>query len=146
MATGKKKTKARTTKPAASKKARSKSRSSKATTARTARSNAAPKFDRSDEVSLASILLASAKRRPTGVLSLTYHLVHDPVINSRWADEQKYADLLDDFGITGGDRRELIRLNKLINQDREGNDRVRLVTDWLNLVKAQLVDSYQNLW
>lgn len=81
--------------------------------------------------------------RPKGILSLTYHLVHDNSVTQRWIDPNNYPELFEEFGITESQAKTLIEINGLIKNKKDVS---YVVNAWIEMLRPELTAARWSRW
>jgi len=82
---------------------------------------------------------------PNGILSLTYHLVHDDYYTQMWLNKQ-YDDVFTAFGISSSVSKTLLAVNDKIGGAMTKAQAEQLVDAWLAALRDELTPATQTLW
>jgi hypothetical protein len=82
---------------------------------------------------------------PAGILSLTYHLVHEDYYTNLWLDKQ-YDAVFDTFQISAAVRKKLLAVNDAIGGSMTKEQAEKLVDAWLAALRDELTPATQTLW
>ena len=89
--------------------------------------------------------MANKGKPAKGILSLTYHLVHDDYYTQLWLNKQ-YDDIFDDFDIAPDVRKTLLAVNAGIGGAMTEEQAEKLVDAWLGALRDELTPATQTLW